>query len=156
MYKYIHATVHVNYPYTQAGIKDTFFKELRSRHITSVDVVSPCCIVAAVGDGMSNTTGVAGRFFSALGTAGINILAIAQGCSERVSVTRHRLSLLYFKDICSVVLNCSVHISCSAWLLISSVTSKWFTALLLCWPRLTMPAWLVDAHRTGSKMHALW
>jgi ACT domain len=32
-----------------------------------------------------DTTGVAGRFFSALGTAGINILAIAQGCSERVS-----------------------------------------------------------------------
>jgi hypothetical protein len=59
--------------------------------------VSPCCIVAAVGDGMSNTTGVAGRFFSALGTAGINILAIAQGCSERVSVTHHRLSFVYFK-----------------------------------------------------------
>lgn len=39
---------------------------------------SPCCIVAAVGDGMSNTTGVSGRFFSALGSASINVLAIAQ------------------------------------------------------------------------------
>jgi hypothetical protein len=52
MPSYAHCTIHA-----QAGIKDTFFKELRSRHITSVDVVSPCCIVAAVGDGMSNTTG---------------------------------------------------------------------------------------------------
>ncbi|KAG5183200.1 aspartate kinase/homoserine dehydrogenase [Tribonema minus] len=66
-----------------AGVKDTFYKELLSRHITSVDCHAPCCIVAAVGDGMSKTTGVAGRFFSALGAAGINILAIAQGCSER-------------------------------------------------------------------------
>lgn len=39
---------------------------------------SPCCIVAAVGDGMSNTTGVSGRFFSALGSASVNVLAIAQ------------------------------------------------------------------------------
>lgn len=39
---------------------------------------SPCCIVAAVGDGMSRTTGVAGRFFKAMGSASINVLAIAQ------------------------------------------------------------------------------
>ncbi|CAM9972779.1 unnamed protein product, partial [Laminaria digitata] len=44
---------------------------------------SPCCIVAAVGDGMSHTTGVAGRFFKAMGSASINVLAIAQGVSER-------------------------------------------------------------------------
>ena len=35
-------------------------------------------IVAAVGDGMSHTTGVAGRFFKAMGSASINVLAIAQ------------------------------------------------------------------------------
>lgn len=39
---------------------------------------SPCCIVAAVGDGMSHTTGVSGRFFEAMGSASINVLAIAQ------------------------------------------------------------------------------
>lgn len=32
---------------------------------------------------MSNTTGVAGRFFRALGESKINVLAIAQGLSER-------------------------------------------------------------------------
>ena len=45
--------------------------------------MSPCSIIAAVGDGMHFTTGVAGRFFSALGDAKINILAISQGSSER-------------------------------------------------------------------------
>lgn len=39
---------------------------------------SPCCIVAAVGDGMTQTTGVSGRFFQALGNANVNVLAIAQ------------------------------------------------------------------------------
>ena len=38
---------------------------------------------AAVGDGMSQTAGVSGRFFTALGDSRINILAISQGCSER-------------------------------------------------------------------------
>jgi aspartokinase/homoserine dehydrogenase 1 len=37
----------------------------------------------AVGDGMHATAGVSGRFFSALGNAKINIVAISQGCSER-------------------------------------------------------------------------
>jgi len=32
---------------------------------------------------MSNAVGVSGRFFSALGNAKINVLAISQGCSER-------------------------------------------------------------------------
>ncbi|CAN0139498.1 unnamed protein product, partial [Phaeothamnion confervicola] len=65
------------------GVRETFASELRRGLVSSVDVLSPCCIVAAVGDGMSKTNGVAGRFFSALGAAGINVLAIAQGCSER-------------------------------------------------------------------------
>lgn len=39
-------------------------------------------IVTAVGTAMRTTPGVAGRVFSALGAAGINIIAIAQGSSE--------------------------------------------------------------------------
>lgn len=61
---------------------EAFAVEIRHGTV-AVDVISPCCIVAAVGDGMSNTTGVSGRFFSALGSASVNVLAIAQGCSER-------------------------------------------------------------------------
>lgn len=65
------------------AIEEEFHKEIKQNHISDVDVVSPCSIIAAVGDGMHLTTGVAGRFFSALGDAKINILAISQGSSER-------------------------------------------------------------------------
>jgi aspartokinase/homoserine dehydrogenase 1 len=64
-------------------LEDEFKRELSLKRISSIDVQMPCAIIAAVGDGMSNTSGVAGRFFSALGDAKINILAISQGCSER-------------------------------------------------------------------------
>ena len=56
---------------------------LIQNHISTIDVVAPCSIIAAVGDGMRLNTGVAGRFFSALGDAKINVLAISQGSSER-------------------------------------------------------------------------
>ena len=36
-----------------------------------------------VGDGMIERLGMAGKFFSALGKAGVNVRAIAQGSSER-------------------------------------------------------------------------
>mmetsp|Transcript_17245 Transcript_17245/g.32646 ORF Transcript_17245/g.32646 Transcript_17245/m.32646 type:complete len:991 (-) Transcript_17245:1445-4417(-) len=65
------------------AIEEEFHKEIKQNHISNIDVVAPCSIIAAVGDGMHLTTGVAGRFFSALGDAKINILAISQGSSER-------------------------------------------------------------------------
>ena len=40
-------------------------------------------VVAVVGDGMVGTPGIAARVFSALAAAGINVVAIAQGSSER-------------------------------------------------------------------------
>ena len=73
-------------PQAQAAkmvIEEEFRIELEQHRISNVDVKAPCSIIAAVGDGMSSTTGCAGRFFSALGDAKINIIAIAQGCSER-------------------------------------------------------------------------
>ena len=64
-------------------IRDAFAVELVSGQIQSVDVTESQSIVAVVGDGMSGTPGVAGRFFGTLGRAGINVRAIAQGSSER-------------------------------------------------------------------------
>jgi aspartokinase/homoserine dehydrogenase 1 len=64
-------------------LEEEFEKELSLGRISSVDVQAPASIIAAVGDGMFHTTGVSGRFFSALGDAKINVLAVAQGCSER-------------------------------------------------------------------------
>ncbi len=47
-------------------------------------MVTPhCTILAAVGEGMSGTPGIASRFFGALARAGVNVKAIAQGSSER-------------------------------------------------------------------------
>ena len=40
-------------------------------------------IIAIIGDGMAGKVGVAAKFFSALAEGGINIIAIAQGSSER-------------------------------------------------------------------------
>jgi len=40
------------------------------------------CALAVVGSGMAGTPGVAGRVFSAMGRAGINVVMISQGSSE--------------------------------------------------------------------------
>ncbi|EEC46185.1 bifunctional aspartokinase, partial [Phaeodactylum tricornutum CCAP 1055/1] len=65
------------------AIEEEFRRELLQHRISKIEIQAPCSILAAVGDNMALTTGVAGRFFSALGDAKINILAIAQGSSER-------------------------------------------------------------------------
>lgn len=64
-------------------IEETFFAELQRGEIQTVDLRESCCIVAMVGEGMIERLGMAGQFFSALGKAGVNIRAIAQGSSER-------------------------------------------------------------------------
>ncbi|CAK4414794.1 unnamed protein product [Aphanomyces euteiches] len=65
------------------AIEAAFFKELHLGLIDTVTYQAPVTIIAAVGDNMSETPGVCARFFGALGRAGINILAISQGSSER-------------------------------------------------------------------------
>lgn len=65
------------------AIMEEFAKELAQEKINNVDVTQHCSIIAAVGDGMHEVSGVTGRFFGALGDAQINVLAISQGCSER-------------------------------------------------------------------------
>ena len=64
-------------------IEDAFEAEIRRGAIQTVEVVNDCCILAMVGDGMIERTGIAGKFFHALGKAGVNVRAIAQGSSER-------------------------------------------------------------------------
>ncbi|MDX2413117.1 MAG: bifunctional aspartate kinase/homoserine dehydrogenase I [Woeseiaceae bacterium] len=64
-------------------VTEEFSEELESGQIHKVDITDGLSIVAVVGDGMAGTPGIAGRFFSNLGRAGINIRAIAQGSSER-------------------------------------------------------------------------
>ena len=64
-------------------VEETFFAEIQRGEVQTVDLRESCCIVAMVGDGMIERLGMAGKFFSALGKAGVNVRAIAQGSSER-------------------------------------------------------------------------
>lgn len=64
-------------------IRFEFAFELQQGIIQNLDLKAHCSIVSAVGDGMSGTPGVAAKFFEMLYKANINILAIAQGASER-------------------------------------------------------------------------
>ncbi len=65
------------------AVQRAFAAELQHGQVQRVDLSGPYSILAAVGDNMVRTPGVAGRFFGALGRAGINVRAIAQGASER-------------------------------------------------------------------------
>jgi aspartokinase/homoserine dehydrogenase 1 len=64
-------------------VRRAFDPELREGQIQSVEVDRSCSILAVVGDGMAGAHGVAAKVFQALGSAGVNVRAIAQGASER-------------------------------------------------------------------------
>ena len=64
-------------------IAEAFAEELEDGQIQRVEVTAEQSIIAIVGDRMAGSPGLAARFFSSLGRAGINVRAIAQGSSER-------------------------------------------------------------------------
>src|SRR5256886_14375067 len=66
----------------KASLEKMFNAELRRHDVEKIDVERPVAIVAAVGEGMRGTPGVAARVFGALGKAGAYAVAIAQGSSE--------------------------------------------------------------------------
>ncbi len=63
-------------------IEEAFFYEMNNSVFNKLKIVPNCAIIAAVGETMTNIPGVCGVFFGAMGTAGVNILAISQGCDE--------------------------------------------------------------------------
>ncbi|MEO8672712.1 MAG: bifunctional aspartate kinase/homoserine dehydrogenase I [Tahibacter sp.] len=65
------------------ALEQAFARELSSGHVQSVQVINAISVLAAVGDGMAGTPGVAARLFASLARARVNIRAIAQGASER-------------------------------------------------------------------------
>ncbi|MHC1692386.1 MAG: bifunctional aspartate kinase/homoserine dehydrogenase I [Sphaerochaetaceae bacterium] len=66
-----------------ATARSTFSHEIANNRIHCVDVQVGCAILAAVGEHMPGVPGIAGTFFAALGKAHVNVMAIAQGSSER-------------------------------------------------------------------------
>ena len=65
------------------AVERAFFAERMHGQIRRIDVTNDCSILAVVGEGMAGKQGVAAKFFSALGKAGVSVRAIAQGSSER-------------------------------------------------------------------------
>jgi aspartate kinase len=69
-------------PRVVRALRQTLEIELMRDHIEEI-TQQPVAVVAAVGDRMRGAPGIAATVFSALGTAGINVIAISQGSSER-------------------------------------------------------------------------
>ena len=70
-------------PRVVAALRSALEFELMRGHIEEIAAEQQVAIVAAVGDHMVGTPGIAGTVFGALGQAGINVHAISQGSSER-------------------------------------------------------------------------
>jgi aspartokinase/homoserine dehydrogenase 1 len=64
-------------------VSRAFAAEIANAQIQRVELVPGQSVLAAVGDAMAKTPGVAATFFSALAKAGVSVRAIAQGSSER-------------------------------------------------------------------------
>jgi aspartate kinase len=65
------------------ALETAFAYDLSLGHIDEITSTESVAIVAAVGEGMKGTTGIAAKVFGALGGAGVNVIAISQGSSER-------------------------------------------------------------------------
>ncbi len=64
-------------------LEDEFLLELKDGILEPLDVMENLAVISVVGDGMRTLRGISAKFFSALARANINIVAIAQGSSER-------------------------------------------------------------------------
>ena len=67
----------------KVAIEKEFRHELREELIDEIKIEKDLSIVAVVGDGMKHHPGTSGRMFGAFGKNGVNVVAIAQGSSER-------------------------------------------------------------------------
>ena len=64
------------------SVDEEFTLERRAGLVDPLIIERDLSIVAAVGEGMCERPGIAGRLFSVLGSEGVNVRAIAQGSSE--------------------------------------------------------------------------
>ncbi|MDN2480336.1 bifunctional aspartate kinase/homoserine dehydrogenase I [Vibrio agarivorans] len=67
----------------ERALSDCFELELKDGLLEPVEFIDDLAIVTLVGDGMRTSRGVASQFFSSLAEVNVNIVAIAQGSSER-------------------------------------------------------------------------
>lgn len=74
-------------PYAEAGaavseLRKELAADFSAHDVEHIEVLDRVVIIAVVGSGMRGTPGIAGRVFGAMGAAGINVIAIAQGSTE--------------------------------------------------------------------------
>ncbi len=69
-------------PAAVAELRKELAGDFSVHDVEHIEVQESVVIVAVVGSGMRGTPGIAGRVFGAMGTAGINVIAIAQGSTE--------------------------------------------------------------------------
>ena len=67
----------------EAALHDEFELELKDNFLDPIEFTDNLTIISIIGDGMKTKKGLSARFFKALAQAGVNIVAIAQGASER-------------------------------------------------------------------------
>ena len=67
----------------QRAMNDEFYLELKEGLLEPLAVMERLAVISVVGDGMRTMRGISAKFFAALARANINIVAIAQGSSER-------------------------------------------------------------------------
>ncbi len=65
------------------ALANAFASELAAGHVQGVSITPEISVLAAVGEGMAGTPGIAAKLFGALASARVNVRAIAQGASER-------------------------------------------------------------------------
>jgi aspartokinase/homoserine dehydrogenase 1 len=69
--------------HVRQALRDELALEFQSGRIQDLDIQRNLVIIAVIGENMRGTPGISGTLFSALGRERINVLAIAQGSSER-------------------------------------------------------------------------
>lgn len=67
----------------RTALEDELEVELKRGDLEPLQVLAPVTLLSLVAEAMGHTVNVAGRFFHALGSVGVNIRAIAQGASQR-------------------------------------------------------------------------
>ena len=66
------------------ALREAFVEEIKRREIDDIELLTGLATIAVVGSGMVHTPGIAARIFNAVAGAEANVVAIAQGASERI------------------------------------------------------------------------
>ena len=71
-------------PRAVAALREAFTEEIARREIDDIELMAGLSTIAVVGSGMVRTPGISARIFGAVAGADVNVVAIAQGASERI------------------------------------------------------------------------